>query len=326
MTVSETLEPGARAADSPTLPFHIVLNVGSGHGDAATAQRTIAAVLDRAGRAHEFFVVDSAERLAQQIAHAVAAARRSGGAVIAAGGDGTINSVAQAVLAADLPFGVLPQGTFNYFGRAHGISVDTAEAAQALLDSALAPAQVGLVNERIFLVNASLGLYPRVLQNREADKQRLGRFRIVALWSALKTLLQGYRRLRLDIERDGAPARLVTTTLFVGNNPLQLRQIGIAEADAQRLGYLIAVAPQPVGRLAMLGLLLRALARRLGASQTVDSFAFRELRVNFARRPRRRVKIATDGEIVWLAPPVVFRVSPRPLRLLLPPQRDREAG
>ncbi len=66
--------------------------------------------------------------------------------------------------------GVLPQGTFNYFVRTHGIPTNAADAAQALLYSVPAPVQVGLINDRVFLVNASLGLYPELLQDREVYK------------------------------------------------------------------------------------------------------------------------------------------------------------
>jgi hypothetical protein len=39
-------------------------------------------------------------------------------------------------------------------------------------------------------------------------------------------------------------------------------------------------------------------------------------------RARRRFKVATDGEVVRLSPPLVFRVSPEPLWLLAPdPER-----
>ena len=47
--------------------------------------------------------------------------------------------------------------------------------------------QVGLVNDRVFLVNASLGLYAKLLEDREAFKAQYGRHRWVAFWSGLLT-------------------------------------------------------------------------------------------------------------------------------------------
>lgn len=305
-------------------PFFIVLNVGSGHGDANDAQATIASILGEAGRAFEILLVDGAHQLPQRAQEAVDAARRNDGIVVAAGGDGTLNTVAQAVLPTGLPFAVLPQGTFNYFGRTHGIPTDTAAATRALLNAMPQPVQVGLVNERVFLVNTSIGLYPRVLEKREEHKSRFGRFRLVALWSGVVTLLRGYPQLRLLLERDGQPATaLRTPTLFVGNNRLQLEQIGIPEAGAQPHGFLVAVSPRPVSRWAMLRLIAHGMRGRLGDAPAVDSFEFVELVVRSPTRHWRRAKIATDGEIIWLDLPLTFRVSPQPLQLLLPAPADR---
>ena len=130
--------------------------------------------------------------------------------------------------------GVLPLGTFNYFCRVHGIPDDLADATRLLLDGVPRPVQAGLVNDRLFLVSASLGLYPQVIEDREAYKRRYGRSRIVALWAGLVTLMQAHRPLRLALESHGAARQLRTPTLFVGNNALQLAQLGIAQARGHR--------------------------------------------------------------------------------------------
>src|SRR5690606_44193 len=96
------------------------------------------------------------------------------------------------------PFGIVPQGTFNYSSRAHDIPLDTEAATRALLHPQLKPVQVGVVNERIFLVNASLGLYPILLEDRERYKRQYGRRRMVALWSGIATLSRAHRQLLLE--------------------------------------------------------------------------------------------------------------------------------
>ena len=47
------------------------------------------------------------------------------------------------------------------------------------------PVQAGLVNGHVFLVTASLGLYPQLLQDREAWKREYARSRLVALGAGL---------------------------------------------------------------------------------------------------------------------------------------------
>jgi diacylglycerol kinase family enzyme len=169
----------------------------------------------------------------------------------------------------------------------------------------------------VFLVNASLGLYPQVLEDREAWKQRFGRHRIVALWSGLATMMRGYRPLRIEVSDGTRTRKLRTPTLFVGNNALQLEKIGLAQAiDVQRNdGTLAGLVLKPIGRLTMFGLIVRGALGRLGEERNVVSFAFREITVT-PKRHREKLKVAVDGEIVWLDPPLVFRAAPRPLALL----------
>ena len=301
------------AAPPATGPLCIVLNAASGRHDAQATQDLIGRRLHEAGREHHVELIERDRPVAEAARAAVQRARRDGGVVVAAGGDGTINAVAQATLGSGCAFGVLPQGTFNYFGRTHHIPEDADGAIDALLRGRPEPVQVGLVNERIFLVNASLGLYPQLLEDREAFKAQYGRSRLVALWSGVVTLLREHRQLQLRIAwrdedaalpgtaRVGGELRLRTPTLFVGNNRLQFEQVGITEALALEQGRLVAIALRPVGTWTMFGLMLRGAVGRLGEADQVLSLPVRSLTVRpSARYGRARLKLATDGEVLWM--------------------------
>jgi diacylglycerol kinase family enzyme len=302
-----------------TPALFIVFNIGSGHGDAAEARTAIEQACAAAGRELNLLVVDEPGRITELAREAVRRAQQDGGVVVAAGGDGTINAVAQATLGSGCTFGVLPQGTFNYFSRTHGIPAEIEPAMQVLLHETAQPVQVGLVNDRVFLVNASLGLYPKLLEDREAWKKKLGRSRLVATGAGLMTLLRGYRNLRLRIGVHGETRGVRTPTLFVGNNALQMEQFGFPEAQAIDAGELAGITLRPVGRLAMLGLLLRGALGRLGEADQVVNFSFRRLTVlRSGGFGKRRVKVATDGEVTRMSLPLVFRVAPEPLWLIRP--------
>lgn len=315
LTPSES-KPSHGPEIDPASSLLFIINAASGRNDPDMTRHVIEEALMAAGRTGELLSVRP-EELARVATHAAVTATARRTAVVAVGGDGTINAVAQAAHAEGCAMGVIPQGTFNYFARTHGIPTDAAEAAQALLRSVPEPVQVGLINDRVFLVNASLGLYPELLQDREAYKERFGRSRLVAFGSALVTLLAKHRQLRLSIEL-GASARNVTTpTLFVGNNRLQLEQVGFEEARALDEGCIAAVMLRPIGALSMLLLLFRGVIGTLGEASTVESFKFHRMVV--APRlvlGRRMVKVAYDGEVTWMRAPLEFRVSPKPLYLL----------
>lgn len=306
----------------PDAPFLVVLNAGSGRAETDVRYSTIRDVLQGAGRRCHLEVVHDASGLGDAARRMAQRAHDEGGILVAAGGDGTLNTVAHEAVRARCPFGVLPQGTFNYFGRTHRIPEDLAEAVHALLRATVRPVQIGMVNERIFLVNASVGLYPKLLEEREHDKQHYGRSRVVALLSALKTALGRHRNLRILLELENGTRRLRTPTLFVGNNRLQMKQVGMLPLEhALGEGQLAAIAPRAVGKLRMLGLLLRGAMGRLGEAEDVDAFAFRSMTV---RAPllsgRRRLKVATDGEVCKMALPLRFQVLDDQLHLLVPDQ------
>ena len=314
------LHPEARA----DAPFYVGLTSGSGWAAADERSATRRAGLGAAGRACELAVVHDAARLEDAARHMAQRAARDGAILVAAGGDGTLNTVAHAAVERGCVFGVLPQGTFNYFGRTHGIPEDLADAVRALLRARVRPVQIGLLNDRIFLVNASVGLYPQLLEEREHDKRQYGRSRIVALLSAIKTALRGHRSLRITLELDSGTRHLRTPTLFVGNNRLQMEQVGMRPLDQSlESGRLVAIAPRPVGRLRMLGLLVRGALGRLGEAEDVDAFAFRRMTV---RAPllsgRRKLKVATDGEVCRMALPLRFEALDGRLALLAPEEEE----
>lgn len=332
-------------------PLFIVMNAGSGSDDELRRRETIEFVMARHGREFHLMQFKRGQSIADIAAKAVREARAANGVVVAAGGDGTINTVAQAVIGSGCAFGILPQGTFNYFARTHGLPEDTEAALELLLCAQPVQVNVGRVNERIFLVNASLGLYPLLLEDRELFKRRFGRSRLIAMCSAIYSLLREPRQLRLklvdvlvdDSAQPAGPdspvqsanaARAVhavkaaangdrraatwrTPTLFVGNNRLQLEQIGIEQAADLELGRLVAITPRAVGTAALFWLALRGAIGQLGDADSVRSLSFQRLVVEPAGRfGRRRLKLATDGELLAMRPPFEFSLHPEGLWLL----------
>lgn len=308
--VAPTLDPAA--------PLIFIINAASGSSDGDAKRVVIEDALRAAGRQGDVRFVRP-DALAQEARAAAATALATRSAVVAVGGDGTINAVAQAAHAAGCAMGVVPLGTFNYVARTHGISTEPAEAAQMLIHAVPVPVQVGTVNGHVFLVNASLGLYPALLEDRETYKARFGRSRWVAMGAACMTLLRGHRQLRLLIDEGGVVREVRTPTLFVGNNRLQLEQVGLhlSTHPARTLddGRIAAVMLKPIGVSTMAWLMLRGAMGSLGEADSVESFAFQRMVV----QPRlRKIKVAFDGEIARMRTPLEFRVAAQPLYLLKP--------
>jgi len=264
----------------PASPLQFVINAAAGSSDADTKREVIEAALRAGGRRADlqFSLPAELAHVAQEAATKAIATRT---AVVAVGGDGTLNTVAQAAHAEGCAMGVVPQGTFNYFARTHGIPADPTDAVRLLLRSAPAPVQVAGINDRVFLVNASLGLYPDLLEDREAYKARFGRSRWVAFWAASATLLRAQRQLRLHIEQGASVRDVRTLTLFVGNNRLQLEQFGVEPPRRPESGpaggRITAVMLRPVGTLSMIRLMLHGAMGTLGEAQSVERLEFEHM-------------------------------------------------
>ncbi|WP_089962882.1 diacylglycerol kinase family protein [Limnohabitans sp. 2KL-3] len=304
----------------PAAALLFVINSSSGAHDIRAKCAVIESALSAHGRRGELRVCSPSE-LQQVATEAAAVAVSRGSAVVAVGGDGSLSTVAQVAHAAGCPIGVIPYGTFNYFSRTHGIPTDPQAAAQMLLNAQPIPVQVAAINHRMFLVNASLGLYPELLQDREAYKARFGRSRWVAFVAAFVTLLRAQRRLRLHIEIGGSQRDVQTLTLFLGNNRLQLAQLGAEPADTLAgtpgHGSMAALMLRPIGTLAMIRLMLHGAMGQLGEAAGVESFEFHRMVVKpRLSSPRKEVVVALDGEVARMRWPIDIRVLDKPLFLL----------
>lgn len=298
--------------------FFIVINPGSGASEAADKRAAIEAALAQAGRRFRFMPVAPGEIVSACQQAAQLAAER-GGVLVAVGGDGTLNAGAQAALNHGCPLGVVAQGTFNMFAREHGLALDPAEAALALASARPEPVQVGLVNQKVFLVNAAVGLYPKLLEDREAVNQQLGRRRgWVNLITSIVSLFEWRLRLTLEAELDGEVRRFRTPSLFVCNNRMQLERVGIDENVVAKVGrgWLAALIARPLGFSGKLRILWNGICGRLGEMRELNSTPLRSLAVT--TRGARRLKVSTDGEVQWMQLPLRFTVSPQPLMLMRP--------
>jgi diacylglycerol kinase family enzyme len=304
-------------------PLQFVINTASGSGNLETQRKVIEAALRAGGRRGDLLFCRPSELTG--VARAAAArAIASRTAVVAVGGDGTLNAVAQAAHPVGCAMGVIPSGTFNYFARTHGIPTDPAAAVQRLLEARSLPVQVAAINHKVFLVNASLGVYPELLQDREAYKARFGRSRWVAFVAACTTLLRAQRRLRLHIETGGTARKVQTLTLFVSNNRLQLQQYGAEPQDTLAgtpgNGSMAALMLRPIGSMSMIGLMLHGAMGRLGEAAGVEGFEFQHMVVRPTLAPgHRAIAVAFDGEVAKMRPPLDIRVLDQPLYLLRTP-------
>ena len=295
--------------DVKTAPLCVIANANSGKGRGGTD-------LDALLNAHPgCFALRRVKRGSELEAAAALAIDEGFGGIVGAGGDGTINAVANAVAGSTASLGAIPLGTFNYFARSLALPEEPHLAIATLLDGTPRAADVGSINGRVFINNASLGLYPAVLQQRERAYKKWGRSRALALWSVLRTLWRFRTGFRMKITVDGKEVRLKTPSAFVACNSYQLRSVNLDGAEQVEAGKLALIAAPDCGRFR---LMLNFLRLGLGWAERGREFELicgEEILVEVKRRHK---VIAIDGERMRMKVPFLFKMHPRRLNVIAP--------
>jgi diacylglycerol kinase family enzyme len=208
----------------------------------------------------------------------------------------------------------LPFGTMNHFAKDLNIPLDLEGAVDTIVAGHATRVDVGEVNGRIFLNNSSLGLYPRIIRERE-KQQRLGWGKWPAyIWAAL-AVLRRYPFLEIRLSVDGKELTRRTPFVFVGNNEYEMERLNIGGRACLDKGELSLYTTHRTGRLGLIRLALRALLG--GLRQERDFLAFTTKDISIGTR-HKRLRVALDGEVTIMEPPLHYRVRPAALRVLAP--------
>lgn len=239
--------------------------------------------------------------------------------IIAGGGDGTINAVASQLVGTGRALGVLPLGTLNHFAKDMNVPLELEEAAQVCLEGRVAQVDVGEVNGRIFLNNSSLGLYPSIVREREKLQERLGHGKWRAFFWASLSVLRRYPFLNVRLSTDSEELRRRSPFIFIGNNEYEMENFNIGSRSCLDKGQLSLYIAHRTGRLGLLRLALRALFGGLRNEEDFDALCTKEI---WIETKRKRLRVATDGEVTIMPTPLHYRVRPGALRVLVPAERD----
>jgi diacylglycerol kinase family enzyme len=236
-------------------------------------------------------------------------------ALVAAGGDGTVNAVASAVVGSECVLGILPVGTLNHFAKALEIPLDVEQAALTIATGKLRKVDVGEVNGRIFVNNSSIGLYPSMVRGRE-EEQRLGRSKWVALFWATLAVLRRYPMLSIRLaSREGRELIRRTPMVFVGNNHYEMRGFNIGKRTSLDSSMLsVYVAHQDRAR----SLIRMAVEAFLGKARRGRDFDYLSTDNLHIELRRRTVQVATDGEVTTFSTPLLYRSRQLALQVMVP--------
>ena len=239
--------------------------------------------------------------------------------LVAAGGDGTINAAASALLYRPTALGIIPAGTLNHLARDLSVPLDQTGAARALESASAISIDAARVNGRVFVNNSVLGFFPHYRRLREKLEQRgfgsskVGRFFAVVL--GLAVALWRLPRLSVSYEVNGRKRILRTPFVLVGNNEHRMQGLALGERTVLNSGKLWVYVMRPHNRWQ---LLMRVIGVLLGRTPRESLFeVFSAPRITIGSK-RRQLGVGIDGEVVRLNTPLEYESLPGALRVLAP--------
>jgi diacylglycerol kinase family enzyme len=235
--------------------------------------------------------------------------------IVAAGGDGTVNAVASALVGTTVALGVLPLGTLNHFAKDLGLPLEITAAARAISAGNVREVDIAEVNGRCFVNNSSIGLYPTIVKHRDGQIERLGRGKWLAMLVATFYALRRFPGVHVRMTDGDRTWNGDVPFVMIGNNRYTFDLFNFAgrpRVDAGELGVYFA---NRTGRLALLKLVIRGWFRRLKQAQDFTMAAVPEL---WIESHKKELRVAVDGEICKLRTPLHYVIHSRALRVCAP--------
>ena len=291
--------------------IEVIINASSGNHDKEELQRRLVEIF---GASDVEVRISLAPAGAEVLDLADQAARSDADIIVAGGGDGTVSSVASVVAGCGKVLGILPLGTMNHFAKDLHIPLDLESAVNTIVAGHAVKIDMGEVNGQTFLNNSSLGLYPSIVRERQRQ-QRLGWEKWPAyVWAAF-SVLRRYPFLNIRLSVDGKELTSRTPFVFIGNNEYQMETLNVGARACLDKGELSLYITNRTGRLGLIRLALRALFGGLRQEKDFLTLCTKEIWIG---TKKRRVRVALDGEVAVMQPPLHYRVRPGSLRVLAP--------
>jgi YegS/Rv2252/BmrU family lipid kinase len=244
-----------------------------------------------------------------------AVAERGDELLVVGGGDGTISAAASALVGTKTLLGILPLGTLNHFARDLGVPNDLAEAAKLIASKKSGQVDVAEMNDRIFINNSAIGLYPLMVLDRDLQRRKLGRSkRLAMIVASFRTLARfGHQRLTLTVNDE--KARVDTPLLFVGNNDYRLDLGAPGKRESVEDGVLSVFVMRKKTRRGFIAASLRALFNREKPDDMVRLEHVERLRVTSKKSV---LTVSLDGEVVGAETPLTYNIRKKALRVIAP--------
>lgn len=235
--------------------------------------------------------------------------------IAAAGGDGTISSVASVLTGTEVPLAVLPFGTLNHFAKDLKIPLSFDEAAEIIPVKNIIRTDVGEVNGRIFINNSSIGFYPKIVRHRDDHKENLGIGKWPAMFVALINVFRRMPSINVKLHSDKESVRIKTPFVFIGNNEYQVDLFNLGTRKKLNEGKLYIYFPRTSGKLSIIKFAFLSLINKI---KQADNFVIDYSDEIIIETKKKYLEVSADGELIRLVTPLHYKIKPLSLNVIIP--------
>jgi diacylglycerol kinase family enzyme len=235
--------------------------------------------------------------------------------ILVAGGDGTIATAAALVARTDTELAILPGGTLNHFAKDHNIPTDLGKAALVASGGEVVGADIGYVNDCVFLNTSSIGAYVTFVRDREHLEKYVG-YRIASFLA----LIQTWSRLRtfsVTLEAEGEKKTYRSSMVFIGVGERELKVPTLGNRVKNGKHGLHVMIVQGGKRARLFAVALAGIAKGTEEAEKLpefDEFLVESCRIDLTRS---HALIGLDGELKQMSTPLDYRIDRDALRLVV---------
>lgn len=235
--------------------------------------------------------------------------------LIAGGGDGTISTAAELVANTSITLAVVGLGTRNHFARDLDIPKDPVEAIGLVHNMQVKQIDMGEVNGHLFINNATIGLYPEIVEKREETMKKRGWKKWSAHITAALKVLWWMPNMQLSVKIEKQQDYQLIPFLFVGNNEYEGKVITDSKRSSLDEGKLWLCRPRTPGKWPLLQISLQLALGGFRGAENLETHLVESLAVNSRKH---NIKVAIDGENHTMTLPLQFKIRKKSLRVLVP--------
>ncbi|MEZ5017855.1 MAG: diacylglycerol kinase family lipid kinase [Flavipsychrobacter sp.] len=239
-----------------------------------------------------------------------AAAQKGAYAVVAVGGDGSVNDVVAGLSGTDTCLAIIPKGSGNGMARSMGIPLDVVKAIEVINSGNVIKMDIGYANDQRFISNAGVA-FDAIISKEFASSKRRGF--LIYSWLVTRNLFS-YKEKEWQITFDG--------------NTINKKAFMVNVANGKQFGYNFQIAPdaswtdglfdiiiiRKFPKLLGGMLVLRAMNGTITKSKYVEHYRAKEISIH---HPDLKL-MQTDGDAHDCANTIKFTITKGEQKILVP--------